>query len=129
MPMGGAAVLRFDFDNDTRAPAEARQAVASWFGDLDSALRERVALAVSELVTNVVRHTPTGGNVRAWQPASDLGVRVEVEDLWPFPPVDRGEIDVGGRGLLIVDKLCDAWGVHPGPHGKVLWAEFSGSTR
>lgn len=32
----------------------------------------------------------------------------------------------GGRGLCLVEKLADEWGVEPiGPYGKAVWAKAS----
>ncbi|WP_103337696.1 hypothetical protein [Amycolatopsis sp. CA-126428] len=52
----------------------------------------------------------------------------QVDDSCPDPPViavpslER----LGGRGMQIVDKLADAWGMLPHPGGsKPVWAEVS----
>jgi len=116
--------LRLPFDSDREAPRKARYAVASFFGQLDDLVANTISLAVSELVTNVIAHTDSGGEVRAWDANSHGRLRIEVEDYSPIPPIVHGEIDIGGRGLLLVDKLADAWGVEQTSAGKVLWAEF-----
>ena len=83
-----------------------------------------VPLLVSELVTNACVH---GGDPMALR--LDLNgsrMRIEMEDSasdWPAvqSPTDR---DPGGRGLLIVDSLSQAWGVdRVEAGGKIVWAE------
>jgi hypothetical protein len=34
------------------------------------------------------------------------------------------ELDVSGRGLFLVDKLADRWGVDLLPRGKTTWFEM-----
>ena len=83
-----------------------------------------VLLMVSELVTNVLRHTESAPEV-AVQIASDH-LRVEVADDDPAPPVPRSADaepgEPGGWGLPVVDLLADEWGVGPSPSGgKTVW--------
>ncbi|MEY2554209.1 MAG: hypothetical protein QOC57_2069 [Ilumatobacteraceae bacterium] len=122
---GRPADVQFAFDHGTEAPRKARRAVAELFDRPDDPIAEAVLLAVSELVTNVVMHSGDGGVVKAWNPSVDGRLRVEVEDHSPIPPIVGGEANIGGRGLLIVDRTADAWGVEPRRPGKVIWAEFS----
>ena len=78
-------------------------------------------LVVSELVTNAVRH--------AWGPISleffevADGVRIEVRDGSPLPPVhlDGHDDGVGGYGVAVVALLAN-WGWRPEGEGKVVWA-------
>jgi anti-sigma regulatory factor (Ser/Thr protein kinase) len=122
---GRPADVQFAFDHGTEAARNARHAVAALFDGPDDPIADAVLLTVSELVTNVVMHSGDGGVVKAWNPSLDGCLRVEVEDHSPIPPVVGGEVTIGGRGLLIVDRTADAWGVEPRPAGKVIWAEFS----
>jgi anti-sigma regulatory factor (Ser/Thr protein kinase) len=91
-----------------------------------------VLVMVSEIATNAVRHTASGGE-DGWFDitvcAIGDGVRVSVGDSGgssvPRIPRDGGEPDVmtGGRGLRIVDELADRWG-HSGEElGRVVWFE------
>ena len=110
------------FDPMTLAPSVARQALRPVLEPIDPVLAADVELVVSELVTNVVRHTGRGGVLRAFR--TDGAVRVEVDDaegalpVVTTPPPDS----VGGRGLLMVDRIADVWGVDPQPSGKRVWA-------
>ncbi|GAB2760844.1 ATP-binding protein [Streptomyces bullii] len=86
---------------------------------------EDTVLLVSELVGNAVRHT--GARVFGLRMCHRRGwIRVEVRDpsrgLPCLMPVQ--EMDVSGRGLFLVDKLSDRWGVDLLPRGKTTWFEM-----
>ncbi|MCT7354806.1 ATP-binding protein [Streptomyces sp. 15-116A] len=86
---------------------------------------EDAVLLVSELVGNAVRHT--GARVFGLRLRHRRGwIRVEVRDpsrgLPCLMPVQ--ELDISGRGLFLVDKLADRWGVDLLPRGKTTWFEM-----
>ena len=92
---------------------------------LSPKLTEDAVLLVSELVGNAVRHT--GARVFGLRMRRRRGwIRIEVRDpsrgLPCLLPVQ--ELDVSGRGLLLVDKLADRWGVDLLPRGKTTWFEM-----
>ncbi|WP_399431842.1 ATP-binding protein [Streptomyces sp. WAC05374] len=84
-------------------------------------------LLTSELLTNALIHTEHGAVVTAAM--NPAGLRVEVRDFTtalpsPYAPsVDDG---THGRGLVLVQALADAWGVHAHGVGKVVWFELAG---
>ncbi len=121
-----------DFEHDTEAPRVARRAIDGLLGGPDDPIADDAVLLTSELVTNVVQHTDGGGEVRAWDPKPGVPMRVEVEDTDPSIPEPRQSArddDGGGRGLLLVDRLSDAWGRFRTKLGKVTWAEFDRDKR
>jgi anti-sigma regulatory factor (Ser/Thr protein kinase) len=128
-PTSPQAEVQLDFRNGTEAARQARHAVRTLLGSLGSADADLMAdteLVVSELVTNVVRHTDDGGIVRLRR--TPAGVRVEVSDSDDRAPVFGGDADeaTGGRGLRVVDHIASAWGVESGSSvGKTVWAELS----
>ncbi|MEW2077676.1 ATP-binding protein [Streptomyces sp. NPDC013433] len=86
---------------------------------------EDAVLLVSELVGNAVRHT--GARVFGLRMRHRRGwIRIEVRDpsrgLPCLMPVQ--EMDTSGRGLFLVDKLADRWGVDLLPRGKTTWFEI-----
>jgi len=86
---------------------------------------EDAVLLVSELVGNAVRHT--GARVFGLRMRRRRGwLRIEVRDpsrgLPCLMPVQ--ELDLSGRGLFLVDKLSDRWGVDLLPRGKTTWFEM-----
>ncbi len=92
-------------------------------------LVDDLVLMVSELMTNAVTHGrvpgTSGRQVRmALEKTGDV-IRVEVRDTESDkkPHVCVNGQDVGGRGLVLVDALSDAWGVSPEVVGKTVWVE------
>jgi anti-sigma regulatory factor (Ser/Thr protein kinase) len=82
-----------------------------------------VQLVVTELVSNVLRHTPhRAGQVAVWQEGAD--VHVSVSDLSSVPPRLVHGAPVGGRGIHIVDAVASAWGVVRDRQGKTVWADI-----
>lgn len=89
-------------------------------------LDERVALLVSELVTNAVLHARSPLRLVL----DDHGgcLRVEVSDGSPLPPVTKpfSERAATGRGMRLVELLSDGWGVsQTDQSGKTVWCEVS----
>jgi anti-sigma regulatory factor (Ser/Thr protein kinase) len=91
-------------------------------------------LVVSELVTNALRASEAIANAKTTAQTSvqlEANVRgslvIQVWDGHSDPPVP-GEVDEdaeSGRGLLIVEALCDDWGWYwpdGGEQGKWVWA-------
>lgn len=98
--------------------AESMLADAPWAGDFD------VALVISELCTNAVRHTQDKFRISIDETPTTL--RVTVHDHSPAPP-ERRSVEPGsdsGRGLAIIETLA-RWGWQPAPDGKDVWAEVS----
>ena len=108
-----------------RFPAEplsvrrARRAVAEALPHgCGARLADSLRLAASELVTNAVRYGPDP----AAEPVVELVLWptdghwwVAVSDAGPGVPAVRspGPEACGGRGLVLVDAVCDAWAVVP----------------
>ena len=104
----------------------ARRVVTDAVGDvLPVGELDGVLLATSEVVTNAVEHGAPPIDLRV--EAADERVRVEVRDASPLPPRARadeaGPSEVRGRGMTIVDRLTDRWGVEELADGKAVWFE------
>ncbi len=114
--------FRYCYQSDLATPMAARRdalaAARAW--GIEN-LSDRLALLITELVTNAVRHAGRRIEMELrWDPPA---LRAAVSDRSAQPPVlsDRppGE---GGLGLRIIDQLADSWGVDPGPNGgKAVW--------
>lgn len=85
-------------------------------------------LVVSELVANAVLHG--WGHIALRLFDTGEGLRIEVEDSNPTPPVatDGHPGRIGGYGMQIVDRLAD-WGWRPARDGKLVWAKVRGNLR
>jgi Histidine kinase-like ATPase domain len=93
-----------------------------------------IAIVVSELLTNALRHAlPRSGGIRSRRPIR-LGllqpgpcVLCAVADPSTAVPVLRAPASLAenGRGLHIICALSDQWGyTSPSETGKVVWATF-----
>jgi anti-sigma regulatory factor (Ser/Thr protein kinase) len=92
-------------------------------GRVDDRRCADVLLAVSELVTNAIRHGDDPVTLKV-TPANGV-VRVEVTDANPSLFVSAGaDMDEGRRGLRLIDAVCRAWGWHPVDGGKCVWCEL-----
>jgi anti-sigma regulatory factor (Ser/Thr protein kinase) len=106
----------------------ARRFVLQAAGDVPPALQDAIAVMVAELAMNAVQHAGTEFEVIIDRGAAIM--RVEVTDsgggrpaVHPMPPPQS----LRGRGLPLVDRLADVWGVIPSPHGpgKSIWFQVS----
>jgi anti-sigma regulatory factor (Ser/Thr protein kinase) len=81
---------------------QARHRLVDFLYDVPDEVRYVAALLVSELTTNVIRHTHSPFSLRADR--TPLGVRVEVADESPSPPVvlQPQPWETTGRGMLLV---------------------------
>lgn len=124
----GSVELTLPADNSS-VPV-ARGYVSARWSELDDDVLGDVALIVTELVTNAVRHGAPDICLRLR--AAPFAIDVAVLDHGPGWPRRRPAAEVegtgSGRGLTIVDRLAAAWGVEPvedenGP-GKLVWASI-----
>lgn len=97
-------------------------AAAHYRGDADI-----VALLVSEVVTNAIRHAATPFDLAV--DAGQSAVTVTVTDgAGGTPPTVRSPLpeDTSGRGMLIVERLATDWGTTAAAKGrKAVWFTLS----
>jgi len=96
--------------------AKARQALRALGEAIPERLYDDLSLLVNELVTNSIRHAKLGadGWIKVYAAVSSGVVRAEVTDSGVgFSPViaQPALMDVGGRGLFLLEGLADRWGV------------------
>ena len=127
-----AEPVHVDLPQDQRAPAQARRAtrdaLTAWrlTGLVDS-----VVLAVSELVTNAVRHGRPTVFLELLRRSDRVSVRVHDGDPTE-PPGTGGEAlsdAESGRGLAIVRELADELAVEQvTDDGKIVRVDFDASS-
>ncbi|MFD7436771.1 ATP-binding protein [Streptomyces sp. NPDC059861] len=105
-----------------------RQTLTSWHTHADDV--DNAVLVTSELVTNAVTHSGSERIVcRLHLTGRRLRVEVEDQNLGSTLPASRQACpdDQNGRGLLLVEAVCDDWGVRPAPNrtGRVVWADLT----
>lgn len=87
---------------------------------------DAVVLAMTELVTNSIRHA--AGPVEIELTGNSSVVVVEVSDssdVLPRRLTAEPEVE-GGRGLVLLELLASRWGVRTHPNGgKTVWCEFA----
>ncbi|MDT4995142.1 MAG: hypothetical protein QOH97_5034 [Actinoplanes sp.] len=79
-----------------------------------------LTVAVNELTTNTVAHTGGPGRIAVWCEADVLVCQVSDSGRLADPlagRIPRPADAPGGRGLLIVNELCDLVRLHTGPQG------------
>ncbi|MFJ9866519.1 ATP-binding protein [Streptomyces sp. NPDC101165] len=134
-PGGGAAERRFRFELAAHpgSPAQARRLtrarLTGWSVCADTC--DNAALVISELVTNAIVHTASSRVVCELHDHDDM-VRIAVRDEGcapgePHPSPQRPD-EEHGRGLLLVDALCQAWGAQEHGPGLLVWAELARQT-
>ncbi|MEV6805214.1 SpoIIE family protein phosphatase [Streptomyces sp. NPDC051132] len=100
-----------------------RRTLRAWGMPQDTV--DAALLAVSELVTNALVHT--GGPVRLDLTLVSHRLRLAVADSSPRSPVKPAGIGweaTGGRGILLVEAVSEAWGTVPVSGGKQVWADL-----
>ncbi len=130
-PQGGAAERRFRFELAAHpgSVAQARRLtyarLSGWSVCADTC--DNAALVISELVTNAIVHTASGRVVCELHDHDDM-VRIAVHDEGCAPgeprPSPQRPDEEHGRGLLLVDALCRAWGAQEHGPGLLVWAEL-----
>jgi anti-sigma regulatory factor (Ser/Thr protein kinase) len=113
-----------DLPPTTASVPEARRFVRARLVD-GAADIDTATLLVSEVVTNAILHARS--TVTLTVDVADAVVRITVRDGSPVQPRVHpfSPTSATGRGLLLLDRLAQRWGVDPDPvtGGKVVWFE------
>jgi two-component sensor histidine kinase len=125
-------LFEFSFPATEKTPRLARRALDGQLAYLGPDAEARMRLAMSEIVTNAVRHGHLDPDQRIVVTVDlrDAEARVEVRQPTraEAPVENTPREDDGGFGLPLVEELVDAWGVEPGPPG-VVWFEIGTTER
>jgi anti-sigma regulatory factor (Ser/Thr protein kinase) len=123
-----AKIVSFSVPGGKRAAGVARRSVLSSKAGLPGTIRHRLALLLSELVTNAIQHGGAGPHetIQVRLSSTPQRVRVEVHDPGSTSPRPRDRLDSGGGyGLLLVDRLADGWGREETTGGgSIAWFEL-----
>lgn len=132
-PASGAVLMLLPHALASVASARRVVVSAALQARMPRAAREDLALVVSELVTNALRHArplPDGHIELGYQYEAQHGsMRVHVRDGGaPTPPRARKAhaAETNGRGLAIVARLASSWGVLTGDASTTVWALVGG---
>jgi sigma-B regulation protein RsbU (phosphoserine phosphatase) len=138
-------VRTLDLDADELAPVRARRFVGEMLSAAQlTELCDEVQLLTSELVTNALVHTGSTLEVAVSTTPDSVTVRVQDADTGPITglitgtsgPGDDPRLEPaadapndllieGGRGLLLVHELADAWGTEHRGGRKAVWFTLS----
>ncbi|MFS0701838.1 ATP-binding protein [Cellulomonas sp. 179-A 4D5 NHS] len=86
-----------------------------------------VELLTSEVVTNAIKYGQVTGSIELSMHYSGNVVEVSVTDENPAPPVILAphKLQVGGRGMQLVQRLAHRWGSEPTDRGKRVWFQVA----
>ena len=128
MPATDAKVVSFTLAGGEPAASLARRSVLSSKAGLPASIKHRLALLLSELVTNAIQHGGAGPHesIHIRLASTPQRVRVEVHDPGAGgerPPTRPAQ--QSGYGLLLVDRLADGWGrEETDVGGSIAWFEL-----
>jgi anti-sigma regulatory factor (Ser/Thr protein kinase) len=122
---------RLELPGTPAAPSVARLFIRNLCQEWGAAAVCDIAeLLSSELVTNAVLHARSPVAVEAAYDDSSV-LRIDVYDRSPDDldraPIQPPEGAEGGRGLAIVARLANRWGVDPCSPGKRVWFTLAAS--
>jgi anti-sigma regulatory factor (Ser/Thr protein kinase) len=128
VPATDAKVVSFTLPGGERAASLARRSVLSSKAGLPATIKHRLALLLSELVTNAIQHGGAGPHetIHIRLASTPRRVRVEVHDpgAGGERPATRAA-QQSGYGLLLVDRLADGWGrEETDAGGSIAWFEL-----
>ena len=129
MPDADPKIVSFSVPGGKTAAGMARRSVLSAKAGLPGEIRHRLALLLSELVTNAIQHGGAGPHemIVVRLASTRSRVRVEVHDPGAKRSGTQNRLeDEGGYGLLLIDRLADGWGREKAPGGGSLaWFELN----
>jgi anti-sigma regulatory factor (Ser/Thr protein kinase) len=113
-----------------RAAGQARELVAGRNGMVPEAVRDKLLLLLTELVTNAVRHggavegVPVEVVVARWSDGLSVAVTDPGAGFEWRRPQTNGRPAESGYGLLLVDQIAARWGIERGESFTTVWFEL-----
>jgi anti-sigma regulatory factor (Ser/Thr protein kinase) len=102
-----------------------RAEISRLLAGTEQVLIQDVELVATELASNACEHADDPRRLRLRRDAKEL--LIEVWDASPdqTPVVGRSSLgEHRGRGMVLVTKLCDDWGVRMDADCKVVWGRM-----
>lgn len=94
-------------------------------GVTDAGVRGTAELLVSELVSNVIKHTASRPTLHITRHQDLVRIEVTDEDSAGVPLERDVNVEAEhGRGLLLVAALASSWGYDRDGRGKRIWVEL-----
>lgn len=118
-----AIVHSLAFDGRNLGPLRRRVEAAAAHAGLDPARTDDLVVAVSEAASNSVRHGGGSGRVTVWRDHDRLCCEVHDQGHIDEPLIGRVKPDVtsvSGRGMWIINQLCDLVQIRSSDHGQVV---------
>lgn len=115
-------------------PRAARREIGTRIASIVSTtVGEDVALLLTELVTNAIKHGDMSGDAVVTISGEVTGTSLRIEVMNPGAafrprPVTLGSGSAGGRGLYLVDVMSQAWGVRHEDGETSVWFEVDTQT-
>ena len=127
LPPPPATADELAFDRSNLRAVRRRAARVAGDAGYPSSRADDVVLAVSEAVTNSVRHGGGSGTARFW--TADGSLFCEVRDTGRITDPLAGRLRPGadqlqGRGLWLIQQVCDLVRVRCDPEGQVVQLRF-----
>ena len=121
-------LLRIRLDPVAQSVVLGRKVVRDVLAVCPGVQTETVLLVTSELVTNAVQHAHTP--LRLEVIAREHSLTVAVTDGLPddYTHMDKtssNSLQQNGRGLVLIDGLCESWGIMRGESSKSVWANIT----
>jgi len=130
-PRDPAGSVTKHFERDANSIVAARRFVAATLSAFGDDVVRTTTLLTSELATNAVVHAESDFDVSVATNEPSGCIRVAVRDHGhgdeQLARADTMDADPHGRGLMIVARLADRWGVDstPGTSGRTVWFEIA----
>jgi anti-sigma regulatory factor (Ser/Thr protein kinase) len=117
--------IRVSLPSTPESVAEARRAVEALLsGESGSELSSTLKLVVSELMTNAITYGSAGGEISLGLTLYIEHAHVSIHNCGPALDMTqfRRRRRDGGRGLDIVARIVEGWGIETGPMGTTITA-------
>lgn len=127
-PLAEPAVPTDTFAFDRVSLGDLRQVVAARaVADFDPVRVDEIVLAVSEIATNSIRHGGGRGSLRMWAEGTDFVCEIRDDGRITDPMIGRrrpAAEGIGGRGVWLVNHLCDLVQIRSTDSGTVVRLTF-----